>query len=60
MEKGIVQNIIFKDPEQQAYMATRVMCDQLFKAQKPLSEVQYVESRIIFRSGLDMYRKYVV
>lgn len=59
MKNGVVKNIVFKDPEQQAYLATKTMFEYLLKAQKPLSDIQYVESRMIFRSGLDMYQKYV-
>lgn len=56
MENGIVKNIIYKDPEQQAYLATKIMSDYLLKAEKPLNDMQYVESRVIFKSGLGMYR----
>lgn len=56
MEAGIVKNILYKNPEQQAYLATKCMCNYLLKAQKPINDVQYVESHIIFKSSLDMYR----
>ena len=55
MEAGIVKNIIYKDPESQAYLATKVMSEYLLKAQKPLNDIQYVESRVIFRSSLSLY-----
>ncbi|MGN0994700.1 MAG: sugar ABC transporter substrate-binding protein, partial [Butyricicoccus sp.] len=55
MEAGIVKNIIFKDPESQAYLATKVMSDYLLKAQKPSNDIQYVESRVIFKSNLRLY-----
>jgi LacI family transcriptional regulator len=56
MEAGIIRNILYKNPEQQAYLATKCLCDYLLKAQRPVNDVQYVESHIIFRSNLDMYR----
>lgn len=56
MEIGTVKNIIYKDPEQQAYLATKIMSDYLLKAEKPLTDIQYVESRVIFKSSLGMYR----
>ena len=55
MKRGIVKNIIYKDPEQQAYCAAKIMGDYLLKGQQPLEEIQYVESRIIFQSTLDLF-----
>lgn len=56
MERGIVTNIMYKDPEQQTYLAAKVMSDYVLKALRPVEEVQYVESRVIFRSGLELFR----
>lgn len=58
MEQGIVKNIIYKNPEQQAYLAGKLLMDYVLKSQKPEHEIEYVESQVIFRSSLDMYRKY--
>ena len=58
MELGIVKNIIYKNPEKQAYRAAQLMSNYVLKSQKPPCEVEYVESHVIFRSSLDMYRKY--
>lgn len=55
LQRGTIQNIVFKDPKQQAYLATKTMMDHLFKAQSPVEDIQYVESRIIFRSSLPLY-----
>ena len=52
---GVIRNILYKDPEQQAYLAAKLMFDYLLKAQKPMEEIQYVESRIIFQSSLPSY-----
>ncbi len=59
LEQGIVKNIIFKDPEQQSYLATKMMTDYLLKAEKPVSEVAYVESRVIFKSSLSFYSQFL-
>lgn len=56
MEQGIVKNIVYKRPEQQAYLATKCMSDYLLKAKRPIHDVQYVESCIIFKSNLNTYR----
>lgn len=55
MERGVVRNIVYKNPAQQAYQAAKVMTDYVLKAYKCEAEIQYVESLIIFRSSLDMY-----
>lgn len=55
MEQGIVKNIVYKKPERQAYLATKSTIDFLLKAQRPIHDVEYVRSCIIFRSTLEMY-----
>ncbi len=57
MERGIVKNIVYKRPEEQAYCAAKQMSNYLLKGQRPSVDVQYIESCIIFRSNLDMYRQ---
>lgn len=56
MERGIVKNIVYKAPEQQAYLATKLLGDYILKGRKPASDIQYVESRLIFQSDLDVYK----
>lgn len=56
MEEGLVQNILYKDPAQQAYLAARLMGDCVLRGTQPPAEVQYVESRVIFQSSLAYYR----
>lgn len=56
MERGVVKNIVYKRPEEQAYLAAKGMSDYLLKGRRPIEDVQYIESCIIFRSNLNMYR----
>ncbi len=56
LETGIIRNILYKDPEQQVYLAAKYMCDFLLRAQKPARDIHYIESRVIFKSNMDMYR----
>lgn len=55
LEWGIIKNIVHKNPEQQAYLAAKLMGDYVLKAQKPVEDVQYVESCIVFRSSLSLF-----
>ena len=55
LKAGVIRNILYKDPEQQAYLATKLMMDYILKARRPIETVKYVESRIIFRSSLSLY-----
>lgn len=56
MEEGLVQNILYKDPAQQGYLAARLMGDFVLRGIQPTADVQYVESRVIFKSSLAYYR----
>lgn len=55
MQAGIVKNIIYKNQEEQAYLAAKLLTDHLLKAKRPLTEVQYVATQLIFRSNLEMF-----
>ena len=55
MKAGLVRNILFKDPGQQAWLAAKIMMDYLLRFQPPAHEVEYVNSHIIFRSDLAQY-----
>ncbi len=55
LRSGVVKNIIYKNPEQQAYLAARCMADYVLHGIRPLCEVQYVQSHIIFNSNLKFY-----
>ncbi len=55
LRSGVVKNIIYKDPEQQAYLAARCMADYVLRGIRPLCEVQYVQSHIVFNSNLKFY-----
>ena len=56
MEEGLVQNILYKDPAQQGYLAARLMGDFVLRGIQPPAGVHYVESRVIFKSSLAYYR----
>ena len=53
---GLVQNILYKDPAQQGYLAARLMGDFVLRGIQPPAGVHYVESRVIFKSSLAYYR----
>lgn len=55
LKAGLCHNIAFKNPRLQAYQAARLLLDFLLKRQKPLEEVQYVNSEIVFRSNVHVY-----
>lgn len=55
MRAGVLHNIIYKNPYQQAYLATRRLMDYLIKGEKPIEDVKYVESVVLFKSNLSMY-----
>lgn len=56
MERDIVKNTIYKNPELQAYRATRLMCGYLLRGEQPRQPVEYVDSTVVFRSSLEHYR----
>ncbi len=56
IENGLVQNIIYKNPTRQAYLATKIMGDYILRGITPHSDIQYVESRVIFKSNLEYYK----
>lgn len=55
LKQGVISQIIYKDPQMQAYLAAKAMSDMILKAQKPDFDVQQVESRIIFCSSLTFF-----
>ena len=55
MRDGILNNIIFKNPYKQAYLASKLLMDRLIKGADPVRDVQYVESVLLFQSNLSMY-----
>lgn len=57
LARGVIRQIVYKDPEQQAYLAAKVMSNYLLKAEHPAQAVQYVESRILFRSSLALFNQ---
>jgi len=59
MKHGTIQNIVFKDPEQQAYQATKLMADYAVNAVRPEFSVNYVESKVVFQSSLPFYEKQI-
>lgn len=50
-------NIVYKDPTQQAYQATRMLCEYLVKGIKPREQVKKVEIALIFKSNVNYYWK---
>lgn len=55
LANGMIQSIIFKDPEQQAYLAVKMMMDYILRAIKPENPVNYVESKLVLHSSLPFY-----
>ncbi len=55
LREGICTNIAYKNPRQQAYLAAKILLEYLMKHQKPLEEVMYVNSEIVFRSNVHVY-----
>ena len=55
LKDGICTNIAYKNPRQQAYLAAKILLEYLMKRQKPLEEVVYVNSEIVFRSNVHVY-----
>lgn len=55
LQDGKIQSIIFKDPEQQAYLAVKLMLDYILQAVKPGTPVNYVETKLILHSSLPFY-----
>lgn len=55
MQDGVLNNIIFKNPYKQGYIATKLLLERLIKGDQPIQDVQYVESVLLFKSNLSMY-----
>ncbi len=55
LKDGSCCNISYKNPRQQAYLATKILLEYLMKHQKPTEDVIYVNSEIIFRSNVHVY-----
>ncbi len=55
LEDGLIQEIVFKDPEQQAYLAAKMMTDYILRSVRPDNPVNYVESKTILKSSLVYY-----
>lgn len=56
MERGLVRNILYKAPEEQSYLAAKLLGDYVLRGERPASPIQYVRSSLIFRSDLDVYK----
>ncbi len=56
-KKGIVNSIVYKNPYQQGYLATKAMIDYLVKNETPISDVIHVRSEVVLRSNLHLYEE---
>lgn len=57
MRDGVMQNIIYKSPFEQAYQAAKVLFEYLRRGETPPTNSVIVESSVIFNSNLHMYIK---
>lgn len=55
MLDGVMQNIIFKSPYQQACEAAKALFAYLLHSEKPIKQNVIIESNVIFLSNLKMY-----
>ena len=55
LKNGVFSNLFLKNPYAQSYMAAKYLTEYLLREQKPVSEIVYVGSEIIFQSSLPMY-----
>ncbi len=56
LQRGIFQNLVYKNPFGQAFMATRFLVDYLLKDVKP-EPLFVVGSQMVFRSNLSLFEK---
>ncbi|MDD3429001.1 MAG: substrate-binding domain-containing protein, partial [Oscillospiraceae bacterium] len=55
MQDGIMQNIVYKAPHQQAYKAAKILFDYLLRGIPPFQSDFIIKSSIVFQSNLHMY-----
>lgn len=55
MKQGYIKNIMYKNPKEQAFKATKYLLDYLFKNEKPNEDVIYVDTIVVFRSNVHLY-----
>lgn len=54
-KQGILNNVVYKDPFQQGYLATKTLLDYLIKNEEPSSDVLYVRTEVLFKSNIDLF-----
>ncbi len=57
IRKGVLNNVIQKNPYAQGYLGIRVLTDYLVNGKEPDSKNIYVGADVIFKSNLPMYEK---
>ncbi len=57
MEKGILDNIVHKNPKRQSYEATKILIDYIVKNEMPKKKVTYSNTEIVFKSNLNSYKQ---
>jgi len=55
LKDGVFTNLLYKNPYAQAYTAVRHLAGRLIRDERPLQDVIFIGSEIIFRSSLPMY-----
>ena len=55
MKQGFIKNIMYKNPKEQAFKATKYLLDYLFKNEKPTKNVIYVDTIVVFKSNIHLY-----
>lgn len=56
MEKGLLNNILHKSPENQSYMALKMLIDYIIKKEVPANKVNFSNTQIVFKSNLQYYK----
>lgn len=55
MKQGFIKNILYKNPEEQSFKATKYLLDYLFKNERPKKNIVYVDTIVVFRSNIHLY-----
>lgn len=56
MEEGLLNNILQKSPENQSYLATKMLIDYIVKKEVPIKKVNFSNTNIVFKSNLQYYK----
>ena len=56
LKKNVFQNLIFKNPYQQGWQATKRLFQHIFRVRQTKGEIERLKGEVVFQSSISMYR----